>query len=245
MSEATQADWVNDAVARFEAPLLRFTARLLRDPDAARDVVQDASCARSQPRARDGHLAEALHRLPQPRAGRAAQESRMSDQPFDRAPPDGALSSPSPPPPSSARGRGSVRRHGDAAPAHAGGLRLRFQEGLPQGDRGVGSHGQPRGRAHPQRAEVSVRVSTRAWPEGGPHTRNTRDELQPDGTRASPPTRRRARPAERRGRGPAGPRPAARAEVEAIAPRPAAGRRLGAEGARRPRHCPRSARSSR
>ena len=54
--------WVRDAVARFEGPLLLYARRLLSDPEAARDVVQDVFlrlCTQSHD-AIDGHLAEWL-----------------------------------------------------------------------------------------------------------------------------------------------------------------------------------------
>ena len=137
MSEPTQADWVNDAVARFEAPLLRFTARLLRDPDAARDVVQDAFlrlCA--QPRASvDGHLAEWLYTVCRNRAlDLLRKESRMSESPLIHdAPPDGARSRE--PEPSAAlehrEDAGSLRvALATLPPRTQEVLRLRFQEGL-------------------------------------------------------------------------------------------------------------------
>ena len=57
-----QQSWVQDAVARFEGPLLLFATRLLRDAESARDVVQDTFlklCA-SEFASIDGHLAEWL-----------------------------------------------------------------------------------------------------------------------------------------------------------------------------------------
>jgi len=57
-----QESWVRDAVARFEGPLTLYASRLLRDADAARDVVQDTFlklCA-SESASIDGHLAEWL-----------------------------------------------------------------------------------------------------------------------------------------------------------------------------------------
>jgi len=54
--------WVRDAVARFEGPLTLYASRLLRDCEAARDVVQDTFlklCA-SDLASIDGHLAEWL-----------------------------------------------------------------------------------------------------------------------------------------------------------------------------------------
>jgi RNA polymerase sigma-70 factor (ECF subfamily) len=54
--------WVRDAVARFEGPLTLYASRLLRDQEAARDVVQETFlklCA-SDHVSIDGHLAEWL-----------------------------------------------------------------------------------------------------------------------------------------------------------------------------------------
>lgn len=55
-------DFVQDAVARYRAPLVRYAARLLADADRAQDVVQDTFVRlMSQPPAEiDGHLAEWL-----------------------------------------------------------------------------------------------------------------------------------------------------------------------------------------
>jgi RNA polymerase sigma factor (sigma-70 family) len=54
--------WVNDAVARFQGPLTLYASRLLRDGEAARDVVQETFlklCA-SDRESVDDHLAEWL-----------------------------------------------------------------------------------------------------------------------------------------------------------------------------------------
>ena len=57
-----QQSWVRDAVARFEGPLLLYAARLLRDAETARDVVQDTflKLCGSEFASIDGHLAEWL-----------------------------------------------------------------------------------------------------------------------------------------------------------------------------------------
>ena len=137
MSEPTQSEWVAAAVARFEAPLLRFTTRLLRDPDTARDVVQDAFLRLcSQPRAAvDGHLAEWLYTVCRNRAlDVLRKESRMSDDPLlQDAPPDGARSRE--PEPHAALERSEDTGHLRVAlatlpPRTQEVLRLRFQEGL-------------------------------------------------------------------------------------------------------------------
>ncbi|HEY0966556.1 MAG TPA: sigma-70 family RNA polymerase sigma factor [Opitutaceae bacterium] len=55
-------EFVQNAVVQYQAPLLRYAARLLGDPDRARDVVQDTFVRLvGQPVAEvDGHLAEWL-----------------------------------------------------------------------------------------------------------------------------------------------------------------------------------------
>jgi RNA polymerase sigma factor (sigma-70 family) len=65
MTTTTRPDresWVQDAVARFEGPLLLYAARLLRDNEAARDVVQETflKLCTSDRDAIDDHLAEWL-----------------------------------------------------------------------------------------------------------------------------------------------------------------------------------------
>jgi RNA polymerase sigma-70 factor (ECF subfamily) len=57
-----QQSWVKEAVARFEGPLMLYAARLLRDAEAARDVVQDTflKLCSSDFASIDGHLAEWL-----------------------------------------------------------------------------------------------------------------------------------------------------------------------------------------
>ena len=54
--------WVQGAVASFEGPLTLYAARLLRDADAARDVVQETflKLCSSDQASIDGHLAEWL-----------------------------------------------------------------------------------------------------------------------------------------------------------------------------------------
>jgi len=59
---ADHDDWVRGAVARFEGPLTLYASRLLRDPEGARDVVQETFlklCA-SDRTAIESHLAEWL-----------------------------------------------------------------------------------------------------------------------------------------------------------------------------------------
>ena len=55
-------EFVQNAVVRYQAPLTRYAARLLADPDRARDVVQDTfvRLMAQSVEAVDGHLAEWL-----------------------------------------------------------------------------------------------------------------------------------------------------------------------------------------
>ena len=49
-TDPEHGSWVREAVARFEGPLALYATRLLGDPEAAHDVVQDAFlrlCART------------------------------------------------------------------------------------------------------------------------------------------------------------------------------------------------------
>ena len=61
-SRAGGAQWIVSALARYEAPLLRYASRLLGDVDRARDVVQDTflKLCREDPTRLDGHLAQWL-----------------------------------------------------------------------------------------------------------------------------------------------------------------------------------------
>ena len=55
-------NFVQTAVAEYQAPLIRYAARLVGDPDRARDVVQDTfvKLMAQPPAAVDGHVAEWL-----------------------------------------------------------------------------------------------------------------------------------------------------------------------------------------
>lgn len=61
-SDENATDFVQAAVAEYQAPLTRYAARLVGDPDRARDIVQDTFVKlMSQPaEALNGHLAEWL-----------------------------------------------------------------------------------------------------------------------------------------------------------------------------------------
>jgi RNA polymerase sigma factor (sigma-70 family) len=66
----TQAAWISAAVERFEEPLSRYASRLVRDPDRARDVVQDTflRLCRQDRRSVDGNLASWLYTVCRNRA---------------------------------------------------------------------------------------------------------------------------------------------------------------------------------
>lgn len=72
--------WVQEALTRFEAPLVRYAARLLRDQEAARDVVQDVflRLCRQHPARLDGRLREWLFAVCRNRAiDHLRKEGRM------------------------------------------------------------------------------------------------------------------------------------------------------------------------
>ena len=79
--DAEHDEWVRDAVARFEGPLTLYASRLLRDAEAARDVVQETFlklCA-SDRAAIEDHLAEWLFTVCRNRAlDVLRKEQRMS-----------------------------------------------------------------------------------------------------------------------------------------------------------------------
>lgn len=77
-----KGDWIRAALSRFERPLVRYAVTILRDPDRARDVVQDTFLRLcQQDRAVvDGHLAAWLFRVCRNRAlDVKRKESRMTE----------------------------------------------------------------------------------------------------------------------------------------------------------------------
>lgn len=62
--------WVMEALKRYEAPLMRYAARMLDDPETARDVVQDCfvRLCQQNPATLDGHLGEWLYTVCRRRA---------------------------------------------------------------------------------------------------------------------------------------------------------------------------------
>lgn len=70
MAHENKAEWIAEVLARYEAPLLRFAAKLLRDGDRARDTVQETFLQLcKQDRANvEGHLVAWLFRVCRNRA---------------------------------------------------------------------------------------------------------------------------------------------------------------------------------
>src|SRR6185436_11695746 len=70
MAHDDKAEWIAKVLAQYEAPLLRFATRLLRDGDRARDTVQETFLQLcKQDRATvEGHLAAWLFRVCRNRA---------------------------------------------------------------------------------------------------------------------------------------------------------------------------------
>jgi len=70
MTELESADWIRQALERYEKPLIRYACRITGDLETARDVVQDAFLRLCQAdRAKvDGHLAAWLYTVCRNRA---------------------------------------------------------------------------------------------------------------------------------------------------------------------------------
>ena len=69
-SATVTSQWISEAVSQYEAPLMQYAAKLLRDDEAARDVVQDTFLRlwEADRTAVDGHLAPWLYRVCRNRA---------------------------------------------------------------------------------------------------------------------------------------------------------------------------------
>jgi RNA polymerase sigma-70 factor (ECF subfamily) len=70
MAHDDKAEWIAEVLARYEAPLLRFAAKLLRDGDRARDTVQETflQLCRQDRRSVEGHVVAWLFRVCRNRA---------------------------------------------------------------------------------------------------------------------------------------------------------------------------------
>lgn len=77
----TDRNWVDEALGRYERPLVAYASRLLRDPERARDVVQDTFlrlCQQDRERVED-HLVRWLYTVCRNRAmDHLRKEGRMS-----------------------------------------------------------------------------------------------------------------------------------------------------------------------
>ncbi len=80
-TSTSKADWVRDALDRYEAPLLRYAASICGEAERARDVVQDAFlklCEAERAKV-DGHLAPWLYTVVRNRALNVRKkEARMT-----------------------------------------------------------------------------------------------------------------------------------------------------------------------
>lgn len=97
--QLTQIDWVRDAMARYETPLIRYAQRFTGRLELAQDVVQDTFiklCTAYQAQL-DGHLAPWLYRVCRNRAldvmkkeqrMQPLSEERMALEPSTAAPPN-------------------------------------------------------------------------------------------------------------------------------------------------------------
>src|SRR5262245_14666571 len=70
MQRDGRAEWIAEALARYEAPLLRFAATVVRDGDRARDIMQETFLQLCQQDRADveGHHAAWLFRVCRNRA---------------------------------------------------------------------------------------------------------------------------------------------------------------------------------
>lgn len=87
MHDQGRAEWVAEALMRYEAPLLHFAARLLRDHERARDVVQETflQLCEQDRAAVETHLAAWLFRVCRNRAFDVRRkETRVDVQPESR-----------------------------------------------------------------------------------------------------------------------------------------------------------------
>lgn len=128
------AHWVRTAVERFQGPLTLYAARLLGDPETARDVVQDTFLKLcSQDEARVGpHLAEWLFTVCRNRAMDVLRKEKRMAKLSQAAPPDRPAVEP---PPSESLERretlGQVLGWLDNLPPNQREvIRLRFQNGF-------------------------------------------------------------------------------------------------------------------
>src|SRR3954452_10209087 len=126
--------WVRGAVARFEGPLTLYAARLLGDPDAARDVVQETFLRLCVQKRQDleSHLAEWLFTVCRNRAlDVMRKESRMTHLSQEQVQ---RCLSPAPGPPDVAERRELASRVLDLLdslpPSQREVIRLKFQNGF-------------------------------------------------------------------------------------------------------------------
>lgn len=132
MHETGRAEWIADALARYETPLLRFATKLLRDGDRARDVVQETflQLCQQDRAAIEGHLAAWLFRVCRNRAFDLRRKESRVESIAEATP--AADPHPDPSQAVEQRQQGSaVLRILETLPeAHQEAVYLRFQSGL-------------------------------------------------------------------------------------------------------------------
>ena len=129
---AESPGWIQDAIARYERPLVRYATRLLGDPDRARDVVQDtfARLFEADPSAVGHRVPEWLYTVCRNRALDVVRTEGRRERLRGLAP----ARSPEPTPADHAEHRQLLARTLDAVdrlpPKQAEVLRLKLQHGL-------------------------------------------------------------------------------------------------------------------
>jgi len=134
--QGTRGEWVRAALARYEAPLLRYASQFLGDGERARDVVQETFlqlCAADRAKV-EGHLAAWLFRVCRNRAVDLRRKESRVESIDQHAGAGEALHSPGPDPSAMAErreGAGQVAAFLETLPAsQREAVTLRFQGGL-------------------------------------------------------------------------------------------------------------------
>jgi RNA polymerase sigma-70 factor (ECF subfamily) len=132
MTDESRAEWIAEALARYEAPLLRFATKLLRDGDRARDVVQETflQLCQQDRTGVEGHLAAWLFRVCRNRAFDLRRKESRVESIAEATP----VADPHPDPSQAVQQKqegSAVLRILETLPeAHQEAVYLRFQSGL-------------------------------------------------------------------------------------------------------------------
>ncbi len=134
-SDAPHARWIEQALTEFEGPLLRHALRITRDPDLARDIVQDAflRLCRADPAQVGDHVGQWLFAVCRNRALDVSRKEQRVNALSTPAPP-GAFAEPQPGPEAMVEIHEAERRAAAAIDRLPDDLRevirLKFQDGL-------------------------------------------------------------------------------------------------------------------